>query len=243
MFIQLAEESLQTRVRAPVQRARTVLTSDTMSRILVPSDLLQVINLRFNDDGTAGDSIFSRGGTEILAGNYEEFKDLQRYYQSNIGFGTSRAIPTNYEAPVYWFDDRYFYIAPNIQQGTELELYYYAMIPQLGSTVNLVNQNGQPINSAGQTLQQWIDANPLTNNADNFVQATDTVEVNWFLTAKPDMLLYGAIMSAESYLRDDPRMEIWRRKFEQAELEIHHLIDRFEEGRHHTQQLFNAYSV
>lgn len=115
-FIQMSEQSFQTRIRAPIQRARMLLTIDDQSRVDVPEDLLQVINLRINQDDTAGDSIMSRGGTEILAGNYEEYKDLQRYYQSNIGFGTGRAIPTNYEAPVYWFDDRYFYVAPNLEQ-------------------------------------------------------------------------------------------------------------------------------
>lgn len=242
MFIQLAEESLQTRVRAPVQRARVILTVDAESRVEVPTDLLQVINMRYNvdDNINSTNSIQARGGTEILAGNYEEFRDLQRHYNLSSGFGLNSDRTSNYEAPVYWFDDRYFHIAPDVAMGTEIELYYYAMIPQLGTTVNLVNQNGDPINSAGQTTAQWVAAG---NSANDFVQATDTVENNWFLTAKPDMLLYGAVMSAESYLRDDPRMDIWRRKFEQAELEIHHLVDRFEQGRTHTQQLYNAYSV
>ena len=124
--------------------------------------------------------------------------------------------------------------------GTEIELYYYAQIPQLGTTVRLVNQNGDPINAEGQTIDQWIAAG---NTRDSFEQATDMVEVNWFITAKPDLLLYGAITKAEAYLRDDPRMEIWNRKFERAELETMDLITRFEEGRHHTQQMYNAYSV
>lgn len=242
MFIQLAEESLQTRVRAPVQRSRVILTVDAQSRVEVPSDLLQVINMRYNieSENTATDTLMARGGTEILAGNYEEYQDLKRYYSSAIGFGIARVYPSNYEAPVYWFDDRYFWIAPDVSMGTEIELYYYAMIPQLGTTVNLVNQDGDPINTAGQTVAQWVAAG---NSANDFVQATDTVEVNWFLTAKPDMLLYGAVMAAEAYLRDDPRMGIWKAKFEQSELEIHHLIDRFEQGRHHTQQMYNGYSI
>lgn len=241
-FVQLAEESFQTRIRAPIQRARMVLTVDDQSRIEVPEDLLQVINLRINSEDTGGDSLFSRGSTEILAGNYEEYQDLRRYYRSGLGFGLSRgrAIPYNYEAPVYWYDDRYFYIAPEMDMGTELELYYFAKIPQLGTTVNLVNQDGDPINSAGQTVAQWVAAG---NTAGSFVQATDTVDVNWFITAKPDLLLYGAIAKAEAYLKDDPRMEIWRQKFERAEAETEDLITRFTEGRSHIQQLFNAYSV
>ena len=239
-FIQMSEQSFQTRIRAPIRRARMLLTIDDQSRVDVPEDLLQVINLRINQDDTAGDSIMSRGGTEILAGNYEEYKDLQRYYQSNIGFGTGRAIPTNYEAPVYWFDDRYFYVAPNLEMGTVLELYYYATIPQLGTTVNLVNQNGDPINSTGETVTQWVNAG---NSANTFVQATDMVEVNWFVTAAPQMLLYGALTNAQAYLKDDERIALWQARFDAAEAETQLLIDRFDEGRHHTQQLFNAYSV
>ena len=78
-FIQMSEQSFQTRIRAPIQRARMLLTIDDQSRVDVPEDLLQVINLRINQDDTAGDSIMSRGGTEILAGNYEEYKDCLLY--------------------------------------------------------------------------------------------------------------------------------------------------------------------
>ena len=242
-FVQLAHESFKTRIRAPIQRSRVVLTVDANSAVDVPEDLLQVINLRLNQDATAGDSIFGRGGTEILAANYEEFRDLQRYYRSNIGFGYQRSVPTNYEAPVYFHTDRQFLIAPNITEGTEIELWYFATIPQLGDTVRLVNQNGDPINAEGLTLAQWIAADPLMNTLLNFVQATDRVTVNWFVTAAPQMLLYGAILAAEAYLRDDPRLPMWQQKFERAELETHELLDRFREGRAHTQQLFNAYAL
>ena len=60
LFIQLAEESFEKRIRAPIQRTRRILTVDSDSKVEVPSDLLQVINLRLNDDLTGGDSIFSR---------------------------------------------------------------------------------------------------------------------------------------------------------------------------------------
>lgn len=243
MFIQMAEESFETRIRAPIQRATAILTADHESRVQVPEDLLQVINLRLmTNTSVASDTLFSRGGTEILAANFEEFKDLQRYYRSAIGFAQGRVFPSNYEAPVYWYDSQYFHIAPNIEEDAELELQYYAAIPKLGSEVNLVNQNGMPINAQGQTLAQWIAEDPLTHNVANFVQATAVVNVNWFVEEQPHLLLYGAIMSAESYLRDDPRMAIWQQKFQMAEQEVHYLIDRFTEGRHHTQQMYNAYA-
>ena len=106
MFIQLAEESLQTRVRAPVQRARVILTVDAQSRVEVPSDLLQVINMRFNSDDfvNATSSLQARGTIEILAaGNYENYRDLQRHFGTTSGFGLNNERTTNYEAPLYWF--------------------------------------------------------------------------------------------------------------------------------------------
>ena len=41
-FIQLAEESFQTRIRAPIQRQTRILTVDANSRVEIPQDLLQV---------------------------------------------------------------------------------------------------------------------------------------------------------------------------------------------------------
>ncbi len=239
LYIQMAEASFRTRIRAPIQRCETVLTVDAESKVSIPSDLLQVINLRINDDDAGGDSIISRGGTEILAGNYEEYKDLQRFYKSSNGFVNRRAAPTNYDAPVYWFDSSSFYIAPDLDEGTELELYYYATIPDLGSTVFIVDGDGSALNGAGQTLAEWVAAG---NDADDFVQASEEVSVNWFIQAAPQMLLYGALVSATSYLHNDERAPMWHQRFQAAELETMELIDRFEEGRHHTQQIYNAYS-
>ena len=135
MFIQLAEESLQTRVRAPVQRARVILTVDAESRVTVPADLLQVINMRYNvdDNINSTNSIQARGGTEILAGNYEEFRDLQRHYNLSSGFGLNSDRTSNYEAPIYWFDDRYFHIAPDVAMGTETVSYTHLTLPTICS--------------------------------------------------------------------------------------------------------------
>ncbi len=241
LYIQLAESSFRTRIRAPIQRCSVDLLTDSQSRIEIPSDLLQVINLRLDDDTGIGDSLLNRGVTEIQGGNFEEWKDLQRYYRSSNGFVNRRTAPTNYDAPIYWFDGQYFWIAPDLAEGTELELYYYAAIPELGTTVFLVDDNGEPINSAGQTVAEWIAAD-AANTAGNFVQASEIVNVNWFTQAAPQMLLYGALVSASSYLNDDVRIPMWQERFVAAEQETMELIDRFEEGRHTTQQMYSAYA-
>ena len=237
LFIQLAEESFQTRIRAPIQRSRMILTVDAESRVAVPSGLLQVLNLRINGDQLQGSSLLSAGQSEILAGNFEEYIDLKRSYSNDFTFNS---YPSNYDAPVYWFDSTYFNIAPTLEEGTELELWYYEQIPQLGREVLLTDANGNPINSAGQTLTQWTDSG---ESASSFVQATEVVISNWFVSAVPQLLLYGALVNAESFLKEDARIPLWQSRFQAAEAETMELIQRFEEGRAHTQQLYNAYSI
>ena len=239
LFIQLAEESFQTRIRAPIQRSRMILTVDSESRITVPSGLLQVLNLRINGDQLQGSSLLSAGQSEILAGNFEEYIDLKRSYSNDFTFNS---YPSNYDAPVYWFDSTYFNIAPTLEEGTEIELWYYEQIPQLGRKVLLTNAAGDPINAAGQTVAEWVAAGG-GNTEGNFVQATEIVLTNWFISAVPQLLLYGALVNAESYLKEDQRIPLWQARFQAAEAEAVELIQRFEEGRSHTQQLYNAYSI
>ena len=121
-----------------------------------------------------------------------------------------------------------------------MELNYYASIPKLGSEVLLVNQMGMPINSAGETVEEWVAAG---NSALDFVQAMETVTRNWFVSSAPQMMLYGALINADLYLKDDSRTEIWHAKFERAELETQDKINRFESGRAHTVQMGNFYST
>ena len=238
LFIQLAEESFQTRIRAPIQRSRRVVATDAESRIEVPAGLLQVINLRINDDQLQGSSLLSAGQSEILAGNFEEYIDLKRSYSNDFTFNS---YPYNYDAPVYWFDSQYFNIAPTLEEGTEIEVWFYEQIPQLGREVTLTNSSGAPINDEGQTSAQWV-AEGGGNTANNFVQATEIVIQNWFTSAVPQLLLYGALVNAESYLKEDQRIPLWQARFQAAEAETMELIQRFEEGRSHTLQLYNAYS-
>ena len=238
-FINLAEDSFSTRLRVPLQRRRMVLAVDAEGRIEIPQDLLEVINLRINEDGGFSRTLLDRGRTEILAGNFEEYNDLKRYYSGDTYYNRNVA---EYEAPVYWYDHRYFHVAPVLEEGTELELWYYASIPQLGSTVFEVNAMGQAINAEGQTQQQWVDAGG-TNTADNFVQDQIMVTVNWFISAASQMLLYGAILNATSHLHNDSRIQMWQQMFEKAEVETRYKIERFESHRASTQQLMNIYSV
>lgn len=37
-----------------------------------------------------------------------------------------------------------------------------------------------------------------------------TAQTNWLITAAPDIYLYGSLLEAAPYLKDDPRIETWR---------------------------------
>ena len=236
-FINLAEDSFATRLRPPVQRTRRILMTDADSKIEIPQDLLEVINLRINSDTAGNNTLIDRGKTEILAGNFEEYRDLKRLFDNGFQI---RSRNFEFEAPVYWYDNQYFWIAPDLDVGTEIELWYYASIPQLGSTVFLVDSNGNPINADGMTSAQWVAAG---NTAESFVQATSLVLTNWFIFEASQMLLYGALVQASAYLHNDARTEIWQQKFERAEVETTYKVQRFENHRPHIQQMSNIYSV
>lgn len=237
-FIQMAEESFTTRIRVPIQRRIVTMRTDSQGRIRIPYDLLNVINLRYSTQTAGGTYLQERGRVELLAGNYEEYIELSRYYTTSF-FGIQSRVD-KYEGPIYWYDGDYFWIAPQPEENTEVELIYYASIPRLGSVQNRVNNQGEALNAEGQTLAQWIASG---NSANSFVQEQITVERNWFTAAAPQMLLYGALVNADLYLKNDNRIDIWRQKFALAEAETQAKVDMFKTERAHTMQVGNIYTV
>jgi hypothetical protein len=45
---------------------------------------------------------------------------------------------------------------------------------------------------------------------------SSTVTVNWLLTAAPDVYLYGALLQAAPYLKDDARISVWATMYTSA---------------------------
>ena len=237
LFIQLTEESYKTRIRAPQQIRTTVLTTDSQGRIQVPGDLLEVINLRLNRDQTSLFGTFGRESIELLAGNYEEFQEIRQYYNANSAVNTVSI--SQYEAPVYWNDDRYFWIAPTYETGTEIELVYYSTIPQLGDSIMLTNEQGMPINAQGETMAEYLVRVP----GGTFVQDTTIVTRNWFTAAVPQLLLYGACLKAAQYLRNESQIQLFAELYTFAEQETQVLIGSFESRRAHTVQIESGYVI
>ena len=211
LFIQLAEESFKTRIRVPQQRKQVVLTVDSEGRIEVPGDLLEVINLRQNSDATtsAFRDLRSRGVIEILSTNYENYQRVRRFETAN--YYVSSNDYNAFDSPVFWYDNRYFWIAPVYATGTEMELVYYGLIPQLGSVVT-------------------IDG------------VSTTVDRNWYTSAAPQMLLYGALCKSEAYLKDTERVAQWKELFDAAQAETQDLVNRFAENQSHSLFIENTYS-
>ena len=50
----------------------------------------------------------------------------------------------------------------------------------------------------------------------SFCPLSDSVSVNWLLREHPDAYLYGALMQAAPFLRDDERIPVWGRFFSNA---------------------------
>lgn len=47
-----------------------------------------------------------------------------------------------------------------------------------------------------------------------------TAPTNWLLTAYPDIYLYGALLEAAPYIKDDARLAVWQDRFDRAFSEV-----------------------
>lgn len=81
------------------------------------------------------------------------------------------------------------------------------------------------------TIADWLDRPDLTNAIPNFIALAEaklqrkfkgvtslssSVTSNWVLSAHPDAYLYGALVEAEPYLKDDARIAIWKAGFDEV---------------------------
>lgn len=55
---------------------------------------------------------------------------------------------------------------------------------------------------------------------------SDDAPTNWLLTDGPDIYLYGSLLEAEPYLKNDPRIETWRGLLQVALTDIQAASDR-----------------
>jgi hypothetical protein len=43
-----------------------------------------------------------------------------------------------------------------------------------------------------------------------------TTDPNWYITNAPQVLLYGSLIEAEPFLRNDERIQLWRSYYDEA---------------------------
>jgi hypothetical protein len=59
-----------------------------------------------------------------------------------------------------------------------------------------------------------------------FAALSATATTNWLLTGHPDLYLFGALVEAEPYLKDDDRLPMWKARLDEGLEELRLLIDR-----------------
>lgn len=205
VYINNTEQKLSKLLRSPGQKVTRVFTMTTNSRIAIRDDMLEIEHIRWNQD-TKGYTLRDRGSITIQKADKTTFEELRQsfdqfgFYPDDFGF----------EYPVYYNDDQYIYISPDFENGTEFEITYFERVAPLGQLVGAVNDNGEPTNTAGQTLAQWTAAG---NQPDTFVQQTFVNTYNLWVATTPHLLKAGALMQIAEALQDPDRYEMFEKEF------------------------------
>ena len=214
LFLNLTEESLKTRIRLPHQIRTVTVMVDSEFRVRVPAGLLEIMHVRRKDDtfnSGIANTPYDNDVVEILASDREEYLRVLRAQES---YGRDFF---SFDSAVYWWDRAYLHFAPQYEEGTEIEITYYQLIPKLGTTVTVVGSDG--------------------------TTTEEVVVTNEFLQIAPQVLLYGACLRAKPFLHDeDPRISQWTEMYVAAEKELQYLIETFENHQAHTLFLQNTYA-
>ena len=237
MFIQQSNYALNRIIRSPAMRVTRQFILDEDGRFPPPTDLLQVDALRaFTDQGTQF-TLAGRGNIEILAAvNRSDLIDQQESIRRNGALFTDGSSL----GPLYWYDRDFFYVTDGIYADqTVMEMTYYAAEAALGEIVGELNSDFEPINSDGETLEEWIEAG---NDADDFVQNMILVTTNVFTAQFPHLIKLGALVAAEDYLRDPEQSVKWKAEYDRALTETIDEINRFDSNRPYNVELYNEYS-
>lgn len=55
---------------------------------------------------------------------------------------------------------------------------------------------------------------------------SDSQTTNWMLTNHPDVYLYGSLAEAEAFIKNDPRIEVWKSQYERAVMQVREADER-----------------
>ena len=237
MFIQQADFNLGKRLRTIGQRnMRTVTLDDDSKADISELGILDIDHIKIAGDGNLASSLRQRGKVQVLAADgKKEIEELNQYFRQDYLFSNTSTF--NY--PLYYIDGRNLIIAPDFDEGTEVEITFKEAEPKLGTTQLSVNDDYEPINSDGETLAEWV-ANG--NDAEDFVQAEIFIDFNGWIEQCPHLLKLDALVAAEMFLDNDPRVAAWRQEYA---LNLKETIDyfyRFESDRPNTVRQSSPYT-
>ena len=205
LFIQRSERKFGKLLRSPAQKINRLFTVDGDSKFMIPNDLLSVEHMRLNED-SPGYTLRAKGSLSIQRADRTTYEEVRQDYNNNRIWNQNDAI----EYPQFYSDGTYFYIAPEYDSGTVIQLEYYQSVAELGSIGQAVNDKYEFINAEGQTLAEWIAADPIDNNEDNFIIAEIPIESNLWTATQPHLLKAGALVEAYNELRNYESMNVWQ---------------------------------
>lgn len=139
-------------------------------------------------------------------------------------------LPSDFETPKDLFFDgsTYYGQIELVNEGRIADLkmtYGTSGVPRFYSVI----QNGTAIALAPEPLSGQDFSATLVYVAE-MEALSDTVTSNWILTDHPDVYLYGALLEAEGYLKNDPRIATWKSQYREAMAELRNYIEDREWG-------------
>lgn len=208
LFVQAAEYILSDEIRSPAQITTRVLDVEEGSKVRITDiGLLEFEHVRTDTDSRSSYDLVNRGSVVIKGTNRETFEQTRQYYN-----GTNYAdfIPHAVTYPVYRFDKEFLYIAPDFDTGEKIAITFYEEVPELLSNILLTNDDYEPINSDGDTLDEWVSDG---NAASDFVQADSDVFRNlWTATCRHLLKAYACYQMCLA-INDPQRTQYWQQQF------------------------------
>ena len=207
-FIAAAEVTMSKFLRSPAQRVTRQFEVDSNGSFLLPSDVIEIDHLRTNDTEGSDRTLLERGSISIQKTNRTVYEEVRQYYRSNPFF--SGEI---YSYPVYYVEGQRIRIAPTYDEGTEVLMTYWQKVPQLGRTglqTRVIDDVAVAVNSAGQTLAEWIAAG---NAESTFVQGTLIITSNLWTATTPELIKAAACAEGFRALENDTSTQQWDERF------------------------------
>ena len=194
------------------------------------------MHVGISGDTTFNYSIRDEGFIQVKKAQVKsDFERLRQGYNEDFNYTDTYG----FIEPVYYIDRERMYIAPDFDSGTEVEITFKQSEAEIGTYQLAVNNDYEPINSADQTLAEWVADG---NDAADFVQEEIFIDTNLWLRQNPFLLKYGALTAAEAYVNDPNQIQTWAKLYDSALQETIDEFWRYETQQPTNQRMSSAYS-